>query len=70
MENQKKCPVNHGAMSNYSSSGTSNKDWWPKQLNLNILHQHDTKTNPMGDGFNYKSEFKNIDYDGLKKRPK
>ena len=67
MENQKKCPVNHGAMSNYSSSGTSNKDWWPKQLNLSILHQHDTKTNPMGDGFNYRSEFKNIDYDGLKK---
>ena len=67
MENQKKCPVNHGAMSNYSSSGTSNKDWWPKQLNLNILHQHDSKTNPMGPGFNYRSEFKNIDYDGLKK---
>ena len=67
MENQRKCPVNHGAMSNYSSSGTSNKDWWPKQLNLNILHQHDTKTNPMGDGFNYRSEFKNIDYDSLKK---
>ena len=67
MENQKKCPVNHGAMSNYSSSGTSNKDWWPKQLNLNILHQHDTKTNPMGAGFNYRSEFKNIDYDSLKK---
>ena len=67
MENQKKCPVNHGAMSNYSSSGTSNKDWWPKQLNLNMLHQHDSKTNPMGPGFNYRSEFKNIDYDGLKK---
>ena len=67
MENQKKCPVNHGAMSNYSSSGTSNKDWWPKQLNLNILHQHDSKTNPMGAGFNYRSEFKSIDYDGLKK---
>ena len=54
-------------MSNYSSSGTSNKDWWPKQLNLNMLHQHDSKTNPMGPGFNYRSEFKNIDYDGLKK---
>ena len=67
MENQKKCPVNHGAMSNYSSSGTSNKDWWPKQLNLNILHQHDSKTNPMGSNFNYRSEFKNIDYDSLKK---
>ena len=67
MENQRKCPVNHGAMSNYSSSGTSNKDWWPKQLNLNILHQHDSKTNPMGSNFNYRSEFKNIDYDSLKK---
>ena len=66
MENQKKCPVNHGAMSNYSSSGTSNKDWWPKQLNLNILHQHDIKTNPMGDGFNYRSDFRNIGCDGLK----
>ena len=67
MENQKKCPVNHGAMSNYSSSGTSNKDWWPKQLNLSILHQHDTKTNPMGVNFDYRSEFKKIDYDSLKK---
>ena len=51
----------HGAMTNYSSSGTSNKDWWPKQLNLSILHQHDTKTNPMGVNFDYRSEFKKID---------
>ena len=57
----------HGAMTNYSSSGTSNKDWWPKQLNLSILHQHDTKTNPMGVNFDYRSEFKKIDYDSLKK---
>ena len=67
MENQKKCPVMHGAMTNYSSSGTSNKDWWPKQLNLNILHQHDTKTNPMGVNFDYRSEFEKLDYDSLKK---
>ena len=67
MENQKKCPVMHGAMTNYSSSGTSNKDWWPKQLNLSILHQHDTKTNPMGANFDYRSEFEKIDYDSLKK---
>ena len=67
MENQKKCPVMHGAMTNYSSSGTSNKDWWPKQLNLSILHQHDTKTNPMGVNFDYRSEFEKIDYDSLKK---
>jgi catalase-peroxidase len=57
----------HGAMTNYSSSGTSNKDWWPKQLNLSILHQHDTKTNPMGANFDYRSEFEKIDYDSLKK---
>ena len=67
MENQKKCPVMHGAMTNYSSSGTSNKDWWPKQLNLSILHQHDTKTNPMGINFDYRSEFEKLDYDSLKK---
>jgi len=67
LENQKKCPVMHGAMTNYSSSGTSNKDWWPKQLNLSILHQHDTKTNPMGVNFDYRSEFEKLDYDSLKK---
>ena len=67
MENLKKCPVMHGAMSTHSSSGTSNKDWWPKQLNLSILHQHDKKTNPMGEGFNYRKEFKKIDYKSLKK---
>ena len=57
----------HGAMTNYSSSGTSNKDWWPKQLNLRILHQHDTKTNQMGVNFDYRSEFEKLDYDSLKK---
>ena len=49
-----KCPVMHGAMTTHSSSGTSNKDWWPNQLNLNILHQHDTKSNPMDDDFDYR----------------
>ena len=67
MENQKKCPVMHGAMSTYSSSGTSNKDWWPNQLNISILHQHDKKTNPMREDFNYRNEFKKIDYKSLKK---
>ena len=67
MENQKKCPVMHGAMSTYSSSGTSNKDWWPNQLNISILHQHDKKTNPMVEDFNYRNEFKKIDYESLKK---
>jgi catalase-peroxidase len=53
-------------MTSNSSSGTSNKDWWPEQLNLNILHQHDRKSDPMGDGFDYRKEFNEIDYDALK----
>jgi len=66
MENEGKCPVMHGAMTSNSSSGTSNKDWWPEQLNLNILHQHDRKSDPMDDGFDYREEFNKIDYDSLK----
>ena len=67
MENEGKCPVMHGAMTSNSSSGTSNKDWWPEQLNLNILHQHDRKSDPMDEGFDYRKEFEDIDYDALKK---
>jgi len=66
MENEGKCPVMHGAMTSNSSSGTSNKDWWPEQLNLNILHQHDKKSDPMDEGFDYRKEFGDIDYDALK----
>ena len=51
-----KCPVMHGAMTTQSSTGTSNKDWWPNQLNLNILHQHDSKSNPMDDDYDYRKE--------------
>ena len=66
MENEGKCPVMHGAMTSNSSSGTSNKDWWPEQLNLNILHQHDRKSDPMDEGFDYRKAFRGIDYDALK----
>ncbi len=66
MENEGKCPVMHGAMTSNSSSGTSNKDWWPDQLNLSILHQHDKKSDPMDEGFDYRAEFAKIDYDALK----
>jgi len=62
-----KCPVMHGSLSSNSSTGTSNQDWWPNQLNLSILHQHDKKTNPMDEGFNYAEEFKSLDFDLLKK---
>jgi len=66
MDNEGKCPVMHGAMTSNNSSGTSNKDWWPEQLNLNILHQHDRKSDPMDEGFDYRKEFGDIDYDALK----
>ena len=62
-----KCPVMHGSLTSNSSSGTSNKDWWPNQLNLSILHQHDRKSDPMDDGFDYGEEFKKLDYKALKK---
>ncbi|MDZ5473356.1 catalase/peroxidase HPI [Bacillus sp. 31A1R] len=60
------CPF-HGAATSPKTSGTTNKDWWPNQLNLNILHQHDKKSNPMGEDFNYAEEFKKLDYQALKK---
>ena len=66
-ETKGKCPVMHGAMTNNSSSGTSNKDWWPNQLNLGILHQHDKKSNPFGEDFDYRKEFEKLDYQALKK---
>ena len=62
-----KCPVMHGAMTSNSSTGQSNKDWWPDALNLNILHQHDRKSNPLGEDFNYREEFQKLDYVALKK---
>ena len=67
MNDVNKCPVMHGAVTSNNSSGTSNRDWWPNQLNLNILHQHDKKTNPMDENFDYREEFKKIDYNALKK---
>ena len=65
--NAGKCPIMHGAVTKNSSSGTSNRDWWPNQLNLGILHQHDAKSNPMGKDFNYREAFKHLDYTALKK---
>ena len=59
-----KCPVMHGCM---SSAGESNTDWWPSALNLDILHQQDAKTNPMGNNFNYREEVKKLDVAALKK---
>ena len=67
MNDINKCPVMHGAVTSNSSSGTSNREWWPNQLNLNILHQHSKKSNPTVENFNYREEFKKLDYNSLKK---
>jgi len=61
---ENKCPVMHGGA---TESSMSNMEWWPKALNLDILHQHDTKTNPMGEDFNYREEVKQLDVAALKK---
>ncbi|MGQ5487898.1 catalase/peroxidase HPI [Thauera sp. ZXT1-4] len=58
-----KCPVMHGGN---TAAGNSVMEWWPKALNLDILHQHDTKTNPLGPDFNYREELKKLDVDALK----
>lgn len=53
---------------NYRSGiGTTNQDWWPEQINLDILHQHSSKSNPMGEGFNYAKEFESLDLDSIKR---
>jgi len=63
-ESHSKCPVMHGAL---TSGGQSVTEWWPKTLNLDILHQHDRKTDPMGDGFDYREAVKTLDFEALKK---
>ena len=60
------CPVMHGA-NTHTDTANAAKAWWPKALNLDILHQHDTKTNPMGADFNYREEVKKLDVPALKK---
>ena len=62
-----KCPVMHSVPSNATFQARTNKEWWPNQLNLGILHQHSSKSNPMGEKFDYAAEFKKLDYAALKK---
>ncbi|MBC8003446.1 MAG: catalase-peroxidase, partial [Opitutaceae bacterium] len=59
---QSKCPFNHAP-----SKGTTNHDWWPNRLKVELLHQHSSKSDPMGGGFNYAEEFKSLDFAALKK---
>ena len=67
MSEENKCPVSHGSNSQHTRGSMSNNQWWPDALNLDILHQHDRKSNPMDEGFNYREEFKKLDYEALKK---
>lgn len=60
------CPVHHGGASTNQSRGRTSRDWWPNQLNLHILRQHDNKSSPMDGNFNYAEEFKKLDYNALK----
>jgi catalase-peroxidase len=67
MTDESKCPVTGHSGRAAAGRGTSNRDWWPNQLNLGILHQHAPASNPMGRGFNYAEEFKKLNYKALKK---
>jgi catalase-peroxidase len=62
MSTESKCPFNHAA----AGGGTTNRDWWPNQLNLKILHQHSSLSDPMGENFNYADEFKSLDLEAVK----
>ena len=62
MSSAAECPFKHD-----SSPITTNRDWWPNQLNLNLLHQHSSLSDPMDKNFNYAEEFKSLDYQALKK---
>ncbi len=66
MDNESKCPVTGRTSKKIAGGGTSNRDWWPNQLRLNILHQHSPLSNPMGEIFNYAEEFKSLDLNALK----
>ena len=66
-QNAGKCPVHHGGGHDQSAgAGTSTKDWWPKQLRVDLLNQHSNRSNPLGEDFDYRKEFSKLDYSALK----
>ena len=67
MNQEEKCPVTGKSAGIAKNRGLANRDWWPNQLNLKILHQHDRKSNPMGDDFDYKKAFQTLDLSVVKK---
>ena len=66
MDGVSKCPVMHGAVTSNNSERTTNKEWWPNQLRINILHQHDKRSNPLKVDHDYRKEFLKLDYFALK----
>lgn len=66
VNDESKCPFTGGPAKHSAGGGTSNREWWPNKLTLNILRQHSSKSNPMGEGFNYADEFKTLDLDAVK----
>ena len=71
MSTEAKCPFNHGAgggtATHAAGGGTTNQDWWPNHLKVELLQQHSCKSNPMGKDFDYAKEFQSLDYAALKK---
>ena len=67
MDSESKGPVTGRAHEHAAGRGTANRDWWPNQLNLKVLHQHSAMSNPMGEDFNYAEEFKKLDLEAVKK---
>ena len=69
MTTESQCPFHQGKNSETAAegNGTTNKDWWPNQLRVDLLSQHNSKSNPQDAGFNYAEEFKKLDYEGLKR---
>ncbi|HXR38527.1 MAG TPA: catalase/peroxidase HPI [Terracidiphilus sp.] len=65
MSDEAKCPFSSGALKHTAAGASTNANWWPNQLNLNILHQHSSLSNPMGEAFNYAEEFKSLDLDAV-----
>ena len=67
MSTESQCPFNHGQSNKVAGGGTTNREWWPNQLNLRILHQRSSKSDPMGEDFDYTKEFQSLDLAALKK---
>jgi catalase-peroxidase len=67
MSNESKCPFSGGSNPRVAGQGANNTDWWPHRLNLDLLHQHSSKSNPMGEGYDYAKEFKSLDLAAVKK---